>query len=102
MLGKIDLKLVHLIRIQSPRRSVHLNNPPLEIVRDLVLEAGGGVDLPFDELLLEPVARDLAQGLARRGRRAGHRLERESEGRERERKREKEREERGRRERAGF
>lgn len=36
---------------------------PLEIVGDLVLEAGGRVDLPLRELLLQPVARDLAQHL---------------------------------------
>jgi len=36
---------------------------PLEVVGDPVLEAGGRVDLPLRELLLQAAARDLAQGL---------------------------------------
>jgi hypothetical protein len=36
---------------------------PLEVVGNPVLQPGGRVDLPFRELLLKPVARDLAQRL---------------------------------------
>ncbi|RRT77697.1 hypothetical protein B296_00006758 [Ensete ventricosum] len=36
---------------------------PLEVIGDLVLETGRGVDLPFHQLFLEPIASDLAQGL---------------------------------------
>jgi len=39
---------------------------PLEIIGDLVLEPGGGVELPLGELLLQPIASDLAQRLHRR------------------------------------
>lgn len=37
---------------------------PLQIVADLVLEAERRVDLPFRELLLQPIARNFAQGLS--------------------------------------
>jgi len=39
---------------------------PLEVIGDLVLEPGGGVELPLGELLLQPIASDLAQRLHRR------------------------------------
>jgi hypothetical protein len=45
------------IRKKRPREA------PLEVVGDPVLEPGGRADLPFRELLLQPVACDLAQSL---------------------------------------
>jgi len=66
MLRKIDLELVRLVSIHSPWSSIDLDYPPLEVIGDLVLESCGRADLPLDELLLEAVACDLAQGLAAR------------------------------------
>lgn len=67
MLGKINLELELLALIERPRCPDNFDNPPLEIIGDLVLEAGRGIDLPFHEFLLEPIAGDLAQSLAGRG-----------------------------------
>jgi hypothetical protein len=39
----------------------------LEVIGDLVLESGGRVELPLGELLLQAIARDLAQRLQTRG-----------------------------------
>lgn len=40
-----------------------IKSQPLNVIGDLVFEAGRGVDLPFRQLLLEPIVGDLAQHL---------------------------------------
>lgn len=62
LLGKIDLQLVGFACIKRACSASKLNRPPLKIVCDLVLESRRGVDLPLDELLLQPIAGDFAQG----------------------------------------
>lgn len=72
MLRKIDLELVVLASIKRACGASKLNDPPLKVISDPVLEARRGVDLPFKELLLQPVAGDFAQCLARGSGGAGH------------------------------
>jgi len=67
MLRKINLQLIGLIEIQSARRTVHFNNPPLQIICDFMLESDWRVNLPLNQLLLKPVASYLAQPLASSG-----------------------------------
>ena len=77
MLREIDLKLIGLIRIESSRRSSHLNHPPLEIVSDFVFKPRGRINLPLQKLLLKAIAGNLTQNLAGGGGGAGHGGERE-------------------------
>jgi hypothetical protein len=71
MLREVHLQLVRLAGVEGAWRSSHIDDPPLEVVGDPVLEAGGRVDLPLRELLLQAAARDLAQRLPGRGRGGG-------------------------------
>jgi hypothetical protein len=59
--GKRIEKLHRAHLVVEERREAR--EAPLEVVGNPVLEPGGQVDLPFRELLLKPVARDLAQRL---------------------------------------
>lgn len=66
MLREVNLQLVRLAGVEGARRSGDLNYPPLEVIGDLVLESRGRVKLPLGELLLQPIASDLAQRLSGR------------------------------------
>lgn len=72
MFREIDLKLIGLVSIQCAGCANDINDPPLKIIGDSVLEARRRVDLPFNQFLLQAVACDFAQCLARGSRRAGH------------------------------
>lgn len=53
------------MRIGWTKVRARVKGQPWEVIGDLVLESRRGVDLPFHQLLLEPVARDLTQRLRR-------------------------------------
>jgi hypothetical protein len=49
--------------LQGGARGGERKAAPLEVIGDLVLEPGRGAELPLRELLLQPIASDLAQRL---------------------------------------
>uniref|UniRef100_A0A7C8YE10 Uncharacterized protein n=1 Tax=Opuntia streptacantha TaxID=393608 RepID=A0A7C8YE10_OPUST len=72
MLRKINLKLIGFVSIQSPRCASNFDHPSLKIISDFEFESSRRIDLPLQQLLLEPILGDLAQSLARLSRGAGH------------------------------